>query len=197
MHLRILRYLVECALPAGEEVQMLYRDQLTVLGYGVAGLGPGLQAGVMSQSEQEKVTACLLARSNAQGVVVGIDMFGPMSGFDQFDDSDRSYPYVEAAFFGNLFGSSPQAHVCTASNVQCDELRACERTGTYSCDCGILDSNTQHCRSNSYYTDDVCSVDYTSDRQRGYYVRCSSRSSSSGYLHTWSYPITTYLAAPP
>ena len=196
MQLRILRYLMECALPPGQEVQLLYHDQLSILGYGVANLAPGLQAGVMSQSEKEKVTSCLLARSNARGAVVGIDMFGPMAGFHESAYDDRDFPYVEAAFFGNLFSPTPQAYVCTAAQVQCEELRACEVTGQYSCDCGVMVSNAPHCRAQSYYSRDYCGVDYTSDGRRGFYVRCTSPSSSGGQTN-WNYPITAYVGYSP
>jgi hypothetical protein len=57
MRKRILRYLIECALPEGVEVKLKYRGDLEVLGHGVANLGPGLQNGELNEIEQQRVSA--------------------------------------------------------------------------------------------------------------------------------------------
>ena len=80
---RFLRYLVECALPSGTSVRLKYRGRTEVIGTGVANLGPSLQAGVMTTGDQERVSSCLLARTNATGTTLDIDLLGPYRGFDR------------------------------------------------------------------------------------------------------------------
>ena len=75
MHERILKYLVECALPPGQEVRLKQDGTTRTLAYGVAGLGPSIQNGLMASDQQHKVSACILARVNAQGEVVDISTF--------------------------------------------------------------------------------------------------------------------------
>jgi hypothetical protein len=137
MKLRILHYLVQCALPAGTNVQITYRGATTTTA-GVANLGPGIQAGEMSSLERQSVSACLLARVNARGDVIMIDMWGPFPGFDSVTPTELSqFSVTEAAFFGDIFAYPPVALMGTPSGYNRCSSRACVRPDG-SCDCGIL-----------------------------------------------------------
>ena len=113
MRIRILRYLIECALPAGVRVQLRYRGTLTELGFGVGGLGSSLAQGQMPEAEQEAVSACLLARVSTSGVVE-LAMFGPFPGFSARTATDASFTRREGIFFGNLFTTTAHAYISQA-----------------------------------------------------------------------------------
>ena len=195
MRKRILRYLIECALPSTVEVQILYRGQLEPLGRGVGNLGPGLQAGEMTLTEQEKVSACLLARVNARGEVITIDMSGPMQDgqFDQPPAAGTPFLLPEGAFFGNLFAVEPVAYAC--SSVDGFELsegfcpdRSCALDASGACNCGVM----------SFIGS--CAVGFAPRlKQRegcvegtDYYAHCYTVSSEENSI--WLYPMTTHLA---
>ena len=188
---KVLRYLVECALPAGTAVQLEYRGGLELLGHGVAGLGPSLQRGVMVVADQERVTACMLARVNGTGRTIQIDMFGPMgagSGFQTSTASDDAFPLVEAAFFCNLFSSRVAAYACHAAERDLADMRSCRDAGDGTADCGVIQFIAVNC--GDYLGDPpLCdSAETSGDEPRLYYRDCRS----SGEV--WEYVLTTYLA---
>jgi hypothetical protein len=136
MRLRILRYEIECALPAATLVEVVYRD----IGYtfaGQIGLGPSWLAGQMSGREQERVSACLLARVNGRGEHLSILLLGPYPGLDSLSIAENvSYPTREATYFGNLFLDTPAAAVDGLSDCG---SRACKLdVDRHTCDCGLL-----------------------------------------------------------
>ena len=78
-----LRYMVECALPEGVSVRLKYQSTANLLGIGAGNLGASLQAGQLSVDQQEKVSSCLLARTNATGNHMQIELVGHMVGCSQ------------------------------------------------------------------------------------------------------------------
>ena len=187
---KILRYLVECGLPAGVEVQIQYRGSLETLGRGILGLGPGLRSGAMSTAEQEKVSACLLARVNAEGQSVSVDLFGPMANLNTASAAELdTYSAQEGVFFGNLFLATPVAHACALDVITTDGFRACKdgRSG-----CGVLIPltriNTQGWGSivlKDCFRDSVCQK--ASLGSGSYYATSCTKG------RVWSYPLTTRL----
>ena len=127
-NLRILHYLIQCALPASASVRVKYGATYTYAG--LANLGPGLRLGVMTQTEKERVTSCILARVNAMGNVINIDLFGPYSGFTSATQTELdTYKVPELAFYGNLFSPTPQVYACNATSMEKGNFvtsRACE-----------------------------------------------------------------------
>src|SRR5262249_25280584 len=114
--LKILKYLVSCALPSGVTVRVNYRG--TLYSYtGLVGLGPSIRTGVMTSADQESVSACLLARVNGQALSITIDITGPMAGINgALTASDLTLGGTneadhEAVFFGNVFTNPPQAYM--------------------------------------------------------------------------------------
>ena len=96
---------------------------------------------MMNTVDQERVSGCLLARSNARGELVVLDVLGPHTGFNSATQAELdTYRYAEGAFFGNLFLATPAAYSCTTAPVYGDQcaLRACRRSATGACDCGVV-----------------------------------------------------------
>lgn len=201
MRKRILRYLVECALPAGVQVQLAYRGVTEVIGAGVAGLGPGLQSGPMTTVEQQKVSSCLLARVNVTGQVVQLSMLGPMSGFDAVTATDLPYGKMDGGYYGNLFLDQPVAHACSKVNEPvCGHDRACRVLADGTCDCGVFGtSGVGPCDQweSDPYLSGVCGrqTAWTQDGTQGrdYFVHCDPDFDGANY---WQYPITTYVEYP-
>jgi len=140
MRKKILRYLIECALPGGVVVQLSYRGTVEELGSGKLGLGPTLQDGEMPQAEQEGVSACMLARINGWGDEVRIDLFGAYPGLDRATADDAPYRRYEATYFGNIFTPDPIAYACTQSRRGCEQMRGCRARSDGTCDCGVFET---------------------------------------------------------
>jgi hypothetical protein len=189
---KILRYLVECALPAGDVVQLQYRGSLEIVGRGILGLGPTLKRGAMPALEQEAVSSCLLARVNAQGISVSVDLLAPMPGLDSATSAElATFSVSEGVFFGNLFLSTPQAYACSIGGlVLKEEFRACDRY------CGVL-------RVLASLSKDGTSAD-TKITLRDCFANqiCTSQPLADGsafarsctYYRTWTRPMTTRLS---
>ena len=189
---KVLRYLVECALPAGVAVQLQYRGSLELLGAGILGFGPTLQQGAMPALEQEAVSGCLLARVNAQGISVSVDLLGPMPGLDGADSAElAAFPVREGVFFGNLFLSIPRAYACSTGGLRLrDEFRACEGS------CGILKVLTALNKAGSTldtkltlrdcFASQICTSQPLADGS-GFAGSCT-------YNGTWTRPMTTRLS---
>ena len=156
----------------------------------------------MTTDHQEQVTSCLLARVNARGAVVPIAMFGPYAGFNRGTSTELStYAVTEAAFYGNVFLSSPKAFICTAqyANTPACADRAClHADGT--CDCGIISEpsgtfslssmtvSVAQCETTTSLLGTkpgICSQATHFGTNGVYYTNCS------GGARTWSNVVTT------
>jgi hypothetical protein len=171
-------------------VTLRYRGTAEIIGRGVAGLGPSLQAGLMRVADQERVTACMLARINGSGRTVQIDMFGPMGGVAGFETTtvaDDAFPVREAAFFGNLFGADPVAQACPDRPYGLADMRSCKDLGGGGYDCGVVEFTADLCTvEGDNYTQ--CDVAFTTgSSERIYYRNCA------GGEVSWQYVLTTYI----
>ncbi|HEU4382686.1 MAG TPA: hypothetical protein VFR85_04205 [Anaeromyxobacteraceae bacterium] len=104
----VMRYLVRCAVPAGES--RTWKDPVTNVTYtwpGALGLAPGWASGsAATTAEQQVITACLAAHVNKYGVNVSISVQGRSStGTAVPLEANELTTYLvrEACFFGNLF----------------------------------------------------------------------------------------------
>jgi len=111
-----LKYLVNCALPADVTVIASAGEQRYALP-GAMGLAPAWATRPLTPSEQRRVSACMLARTNLFGVPVQISMRSDAADATKSLEADagerRDYPFFEAGFFGNLFQEQPEGYVCT------------------------------------------------------------------------------------
>lgn len=108
---QFLKYLVECALGPNDRVT---KGQHTFMGR--IGLAPEWKTGQCDDRCQNWVTACLLARTNAQGASVEIELRAshPAIGLGV---ADPAFSAHEGAFFGNVFATYPAAYTCQGSGL--------------------------------------------------------------------------------
>jgi hypothetical protein len=105
---RVMRYLVRCAVPAWQTRS--HTDPQTGQHYtwiGLLGLAPGWASGApANKTEQQVITACLLAHVNRYGASIPISVLGRDAEGDAIPYSLgelMTYSAKEACFFGNLF----------------------------------------------------------------------------------------------
>lgn len=111
-----IQYLVECTLPLGRSITKsdpLHGGTITFDGY--VGLAPQWETAACDQACQEWVSACLLARSNALGRSISIEMVASHPAIGTRRTQPFIYLFEEAAFHGNLFQNPPEAHACLGS----------------------------------------------------------------------------------
>jgi hypothetical protein len=104
----LMRYLVRCAVPAGQT--RAYTDRQTGVSYtwsGVLGLAPDWAGGTpATTAEQQVITACLLGHVNRYGLSIPISVLGrdARGGAIPFSLQELGkFNIREACFFGNLF----------------------------------------------------------------------------------------------
>jgi hypothetical protein len=104
----LMRYLVRCAVPAGQNRS--FTDPQTGELYtwtGNLGLAPGWASGSpASLTEQQVITACLLAHVNQSGMNLPISVLGRDAQGNLIPYTHQelmTYSVHEACFFGNLF----------------------------------------------------------------------------------------------
>lgn len=104
----LMRYVVSCGLERGQSIS--YTDPLTAQVYtwqGMLGLTPGWAGGALvTEAEEQLMTACLLAHVNKFGMSVPLSVLGRNSEGEELEYTQEeleSYSRPEGCFFGNLF----------------------------------------------------------------------------------------------
>jgi hypothetical protein len=104
----LMKYVVQCALPAGESRS--YQDSSTGTSYtweGSLGLAQGWAHGqAITEAEQQLVSACLAAHLNKFGMHVPLSVLGLTAEQEPIPYSTeeiQTFSRREACFFGNLF----------------------------------------------------------------------------------------------
>jgi hypothetical protein len=115
---KALRYIVECAQPAGTSFDFAWTD-----GGGAAhlesypgriGLAPGWMHAPATQDDLAWVSACLVSKANRYGAVVEISSRGSGGALAAYDMAEyATFVHLEGAFWGDLFASLPVAYACT------------------------------------------------------------------------------------
>jgi hypothetical protein len=136
----LLEYTVGCALNSSQSFNFSYTDAIGVVqsvSYpGKLGVAPDWATGPLtSVSEQELVSGCLAAHTNYFSVHVDISVRNTVLVGSTPAAELAAYPYVEGAFWGNLFTSSPALYACYTS-ADVGHSRAAQRV----CATGYLDS---------------------------------------------------------
>jgi hypothetical protein len=112
----LVRYLVECTLPLGRSITKadpVHGGTITFEGY--VGLAAEWETSACDPACQEWVSACLLARSNALGRSISIEMVASHPAIGAWRTQPFIYLFEEAGFHGNLFLDPPQTHACLGS----------------------------------------------------------------------------------
>ena len=191
-------YLLRCALPSTDSIRIKdYTGGLVVL-KGELGLTPAWKESSCNNACQEKVSACLMAFTNGDGVNVNIEMSAP---FALGVGHSKDYPYQEAAFYGNLFSEQAEGFFCVGKDyadlgrtVSLLEVRACEGYNIEDGDCPY--TYTGLCNAppfgSSFGTVASSKCQWTGSRLDTA-VSCTDSSwtwRSAG--KRWAYPITTF-----
>jgi hypothetical protein len=115
---RLVRYLVECALPFGHSITKDNPlDGSTITFEGYVGLAPAWETGACDQECQEWVSACLMARTNALGETVAIELVASHPAIGPTRTQPDTFVHEEAGFYGNLFLNPPVAYTCRGAQV--------------------------------------------------------------------------------
>jgi hypothetical protein len=108
----LLAYTVGCALPSGQDLALAAADGVTYHFAGSLGLAPNWYSSPMTDSEKHWVSSCLLSRCNAYGISVQFSMRGANSALTVDTDESAAFGLREAAFWGDLFDGTAEAHAC-------------------------------------------------------------------------------------
>jgi len=193
-------YLIRCALPKTDSLRIKdYTGGLVTL-TGEMGLTPEWKDGQCDSNCQEKISACLMAFTNGDGVHVDVELAN-----DGVLGTSHTYPYQEASFYGNLFLEPPLAYYCVGKDyaqsgitITLLEERSCtgynEKNGTCPYKrvgyCGTAFSLSLS--DATLTSDNKCSYGFLSDTAK------TCKDSSGGLLSllstgkTWNNPITTF-----
>ena len=83
---------------------------------GQLGLAPEWKSGACGTTCQENISACLMAHVNTSGAHYPLWVIGPQASLGWGRSNAR--PFIEAAFFGNLFSSPPKAYYCNGPDYE-------------------------------------------------------------------------------
>ena len=151
----VMTYVVGCAIPNGQNVTLADKSGVTYTLTGLIGLAPAWATRAPTVSEQRWVTACLLARTNVNGVPVNLSMRHDSNLALITSAAERTqYSQVEGAFYGNLFAATPTWFACSNRNWTqlVGTFRACALSPNgITTDCGF--SYTGTCSSTTTCTD--------------------------------------------
>ena len=139
----VFHYLATCALTPAQSVTYTWSDgtnTYTVTEVGQVGVAPQWATQSLDVNGQQLVSACVAARINYFGVTVPISERGFVESMLETTTQTElaQYPYVEGAFWGNLFAPTPTLASCyNPANV------AHSRADQRDCATGYLDANGQ------------------------------------------------------
>lgn len=107
-------YIVGCAIPTGTTLTLADSSGVTYSYPGWIGLAPAWATRAPTVSERRWVTACLLARTNVNGVPVSISMRHDTNVALVTSSAERTlYTQAEGAFYGDLFAPTPTMFACS------------------------------------------------------------------------------------
>jgi hypothetical protein len=181
--MRVLRYLVECALPAEHSITVTI-DDVPQPFYGALGLAPALEYDALTDpGDQEWVSACLMARTNSAGQTVPISLRGQHPALAVVSSQEQGdYRIADSAFFGNLFkqddASTPFIGVCPLSN---GDARIASYVSSFGRGAGFPDQSFPGFTRSPSCWSAGCSVDETSGVP------------FCGESQTWTRPISVWM----
>jgi hypothetical protein len=179
---RLLKYVVECALPRSDRLLTSYQGQDVVL-EGSIGLASDWKTHALSEIDQRWLSACILSRINAFGASVQLSLRGAHPALQKSVtlEESRNFDFQEGAFYGNLFANPPAIYACSGvSNLKgklAKEQRVCteptHESQTSRCGIVLTGSCSQAC--SSY------------DAQQGFFTHCA------GGGRSYSEVVTVFL----
>jgi hypothetical protein len=126
----VMKYVVRCGLPSTSSLTFTAPSGVVYTWQGNLGLTPVWDSGkAIPVVEQQLMTACLGAHANKYGINIGISVLGLDENgvpLPQAAGELTTYPFDEAAFFGNLFdGEGVFACADTILNASQSSDRGC------------------------------------------------------------------------
>jgi hypothetical protein len=116
---KALKYVVECALDAGQQVSVTVAKQPYVFEGGL-GLATGWTIRALTAPQQQSVSACVLALTNVFGSTVMVSLRSSSLALAESEAAD--YEIEEGAFWGNLFlGAGSWAAACNGVDQAHDD----------------------------------------------------------------------------
>ena len=155
-------YLVKCALATGTS---LVKGSYTFAGQ--LGLAPEWKTGGCTTSCKETISACLMAHVNTSGNHYPLWLIGPQTALGW--GRSNAKPFIESAFFGNLFVSPPKAYYCNGPDYERVPVK------------GRIGAETSTTIFHNPYSGEGMCNDYCSSNSDGY-TSCSN----------YARPITVY-----
>ncbi len=187
------KYLVKCALKAGDKITIKDYTGTLVTIPGELGLAPAWKDGQCDNACQEKISACLMALTNGQGDHVDVELTAPFDNVGT--DNSSAFPYQEAAFYGNLFSDPPQAFYCIGKDYAVVKSKSIEHLATRACK-GYTDKNGECpytraglCNPAASSTEEGIKEDYMCFDTKKTLRKCREKDGAS---RKWEYPITTF-----
>ncbi|MCA9707117.1 MAG: hypothetical protein KDK70_14795 [Myxococcales bacterium] len=175
-----VRYVVECALPAGHVIERS-SGGTTYQFHGRLGLAPQWESGACDEDCQQWVTACLLARTNVTGQTIPLWLQADHDAIG-FGLPDQDVVF-EASYYGNIFADPGQQYLCKG---QGNNVVAAQREGR-TC----ISGGSENCGFTTYnncFSHDRCAED---GPDADVYTGCKSgHLASSTAYHT----IAVYVA---
>lgn len=146
---KFMKYLINCALPAGQTRTFDWTDSSSTVHHevfqGSFGIAPSFGQGGgqgMTTEDQELLSSCIASRTNYYGVTVTVSFRGNRSGKFATDTTERNeYNKAEGVFFGNLWATPPVLRSCYfGANVSNSRaaLRECATKHSDGDECGSI-----------------------------------------------------------
>jgi hypothetical protein len=109
----VLEYMVGCALSPDQRVEVAVDGDVLVY-EGALGLAPqwGAEDGECDEQCAGWVSACLIARTNFEGVSMPISLLGNHPGLEPTEEEALAFTVEEATYFGDLFGADKTMYAC-------------------------------------------------------------------------------------
>ncbi len=185
----VLRYLVECALERDESVVIFDENDEPITYYGALGLAPEWKDETPSPRGQRLVSACLAARSNANGQPVHISLRNEL--IPTTVNENELFDHHEGAFYADLFAQDAYINSCYVaggglSGRICAETDACGFSVQGACESVCSTQNrTDGSYNNCNGDDTVINVFLNVGQQVGFGSEHSCYKKSDGTLHCW------------
>jgi hypothetical protein len=110
----LMTYIVGCAMPTGTSLTLQDPTGAQYTYDGWIGLAPAWATRAPTVAERRWVTACLLSRTNVNGVLVNISMRSDTNTALLTTAAERAtYTQAEGAFYGDLFATVPVTYACS------------------------------------------------------------------------------------
>jgi hypothetical protein len=111
---QLLKYMVSCALPAGESIVVTVDEKYIF--QGALGLVPDWAHQPMTEEEKRRLSSCLAAHTNFFGKPVQISLRSDDPAASESlrttAEERANFPFFEGGFFGNYFIPHPVSYVC-------------------------------------------------------------------------------------